>query len=109
MPINITFPTPSASFNEIWGMDNSNYYAPDTDELVRVVKCSWICHKLTLAFRLIFLLTLGGIFISNPPLNCLKLFLRWSCWKYWACDATLHDPTANTHIGYMGFNISYII
>jgi len=48
MPITITFPTPSASYNEVWGMDNGDFYESDPSELVRVVKHSWIYHELTL-------------------------------------------------------------
>ena len=40
MPINIVFPTPSASYNEVWGMDNGDFYHPDPSKLVRVVKRS---------------------------------------------------------------------
>jgi len=36
MPINLVFPTPSASFNEVWGMDNSDFYTSDPQELVRL-------------------------------------------------------------------------
>jgi len=39
MPVNITFPTPSASYNEVWGMDNADFYVSDLNELVHVVKC----------------------------------------------------------------------
>jgi len=34
MPINITFPTPSTSYNEVWDMDNGDYYVLDPSELV---------------------------------------------------------------------------
>jgi len=67
MPINIVFPTPSASFNKVWGMDNLDFYVPDTDELVHVVKRSWICHELTLAFRLIYLIVLVNASTSHLP------------------------------------------
>jgi len=40
MPINLVFPTPSADFNEVWGMDNGDFYYPDSNEVVRVVKRS---------------------------------------------------------------------
>jgi len=36
MPINLVFPTPSASYNEVWGMDNQDFYESDPQELVRL-------------------------------------------------------------------------
>jgi len=36
MPITLVFPTPSASFNEVWGMDNGDFYQSDPQELVRL-------------------------------------------------------------------------
>ena len=36
MPITLVFPTPTASYNEVWGTDNSDYYRPDPSELVRL-------------------------------------------------------------------------
>ena len=36
MPINLVFPTPSASFTKVWGMDNQDFYMSDPQELVRL-------------------------------------------------------------------------
>jgi len=46
-PFTITIPTNTLQYEEVWGIDNKDFY-DGLDALVHVVKCSWICHELTL-------------------------------------------------------------
>jgi len=46
-PFTITIPTSFLQYEEVWGMDNKDFY-DGSDALVCMVKCSWICHELNL-------------------------------------------------------------